>query len=233
MITVTVIGSGSKGNAYQVDDDNTRLLIECGLPWSKIKRALNYETSSISGALVSHEHGDHSKSVKDVSQNGIDIYLSKGTADAIDVKNHRIHYIKAMDQFNIGTWTILAFDTVHDATEPLGFLLVNRTGEKLLFLTDSSFCKYKFKRLTHLMLECNFSNEILDKNIAAGRVERSRKSRLLESHFSLNRVKEFLKANDLSRLQAIWLMHLSDDNSNEEQFKSEIQQLTGKPVTVC
>jgi phosphoribosyl 1,2-cyclic phosphodiesterase len=128
---------------------------------------------------------------------------------------------------------ILPFDTVHDCAEPMGFLLVNYVGEKLLFLTDTSFCRYKFKGLTHMMIECNFSNELLEKNIASGVVEASRKRRLIGSHFSLDRVKTFLRANDLRKLQSIWLIHLSGQNSDAFKFKQEIQQLTGKPVVVC
>jgi len=58
------------------------------------------------------------------------------------------------------------------------------------------------------------------------------KKRILKSHFSLENVKEFLKANDLSRVQEIWLLHLSDGNSDAERFKREIQELTGKMVFI-
>lgn len=50
---------------------------------------------------------------------------------------------------------------------------------------------------------------------------------------SLETAKEFLRANDLSRVQEIWLLHLSDDNSDAERFKREIQGLTDKPVYVA
>jgi DNA-binding transcriptional MerR regulator len=58
------------------------------------------------------------------------------------------------------------------------------------------------------------------------------KKRLLRLHFSLENVKEFLRANDLSKVQEIWLLHLSDNNSDEERFKREIMELTGKVVYV-
>jgi phosphoribosyl 1,2-cyclic phosphodiesterase len=83
------------------------------------------------------------------------------------------------------------------------------------------------------MLECNFSNEILERNYANGLIERSRYIRLMESHMSLERVKDFLKANDTSKLKEIYLMHLSDSNSDAALFKKEIEQITGVPVYVC
>ena len=45
--------------------------------------------------------------------------------------------------------------------------------------------------------------------------------------------KELLKANDLSKVQQIWLLHLSDGNSDEKRFKREIQELTGKPTFIA
>jgi phosphoribosyl 1,2-cyclic phosphodiesterase len=57
--------------------------------------------------------------------------------------------------------------------------------------------------------------------------------RLLRSHFSLENVLEFLRANDLSKVEEIWLLHLSQSNSSEELFKKEVQAATGKPVFIA
>jgi len=167
---------------------------------------------------------------------GVDIYLSQGTADEISGLGpwrHRINIIKAKQQFRIGTWTILPFETQHDAAEPLGFLLANQDGEKLLYATDTYYIRYRFSGLTHIMVECNYSLDILNRNVEAGVVPKELKGRILKSHFSLENVKDFLQANDLSKVQEIWLIHLSNDNSDSERFKREIQSLTGKPVYIA
>lgn len=232
MISVNVLGSSSAGNCYVIDNGSSRLMLECGLPWRKIREGLKFQTSSIDGILVSHEHGDHSKAVKDAAKAGLDIYLSQGTAEALDVFGHRINVVRHSGMVVIKGWIVLPFKTIHDAAEPLGFLIAS--GEdRLLFLTDSAYCKYRFKRISHLMLECNFSNEILERNVEKGIIDGSRRKRLLNSHFSLDRVKDFLQENDTSRLTAVWLMHLSDENSDEALFKKEIQQVAGVPVYVC
>jgi phosphoribosyl 1,2-cyclic phosphodiesterase len=57
--------------------------------------------------------------------------------------------------------------------------------------------------------------------------------RLVNSHFSLENVLEFLKANDTNKLKEIYLMHLSDKNSDAELFKNEIEKLTGVITNVC
>ncbi|MBU9711101.1 MBL fold metallo-hydrolase [Evansella tamaricis] len=232
MIEIKALASSSKGNAYYVTDGVTPLLLECGISFRDIQKRLNFNTKDIRGCLVTHEHKDHSKAISEVMKAGINIYLSPGTANAIGAKGHRIKTVEAKRQFNIGTWTILPFDVEHDVSEPLGFLLANKQGDKLLFATDTYYIKYKFKGLTHLMVECNYSLDILNDNIANGSVPQVMKKRLLRSHMNLENFKEFLRANDLTKVQEIWILHLSDSNSDENRFKREVQELTGKLVYV-
>lgn len=233
MIEILPLASGSRGNCYHITDGSTPLLLECGIGWKEIQRGLNFRTSQLAGCLVSHEHQDHSKAVRDVMKAGIDCYMSQGTAEAFGISGHRLHIIKAKQQFRIGTWTILPFETQHDAAEPLGFLLANQYGEKLLYATDTFYIRYRFKALTHLMLECNYSLDILKANVEAGAVDVSLKNRILKSHMSLETLKGFLKANDLSRVEQIWLLHVSDGNSDADRFKREVMELTGKPVFIA
>jgi len=164
---------------------------------------------------------------------GIDCYISAGTAEALEVSGHRANIIKARQQFRIGTWTVLPFETQHDAQEPVGFLLANQEGEKLLYATDTYYIRYRFRGLTHIAVECNYSLDILRTNVANGSVEPVLKNRILKSHFSLENVKKFLQANDLSKVQEIWLLHLSEQNSCEKRFKEEVQKITGKPTYIA
>jgi phosphoribosyl 1,2-cyclic phosphodiesterase len=232
LIEVTALASSSKGNCYKITDGKTPLLLECGISYKDIQRGLNFKMSEISACFLSHEHGDHCKSIKDVMKAGINCYMSKGTAKALNVKSHRIQIVTAKKPFQVGTWTVLPFDVQHDVSEPFGFLFVNQEGEKLLFATDTYYIRYQFKGITHILVECNYSIDILNENIANGSVPKVMKKRLMKSHFSLEHVKDFLRANDLSKVQEIWLLHLSDNNSDAERFKREVMELTGKVVYV-
>ena len=234
MIEINPLASGSKGNAYHITDGRTPLLLEAGIPYKEIQRGLNYQVVNIAGCLISHEHKDHCKAVSEMTfKAGVDCYMSQGTIDALGIESHRIKPVEAKEQFKIGTWTILPFNTEHDAAEPMGFLLANTAGDKLLYATDTFYIRYRFRGLTHLMIEANYSLDILRENMAAGLVAPELKNRLLKSHMSLETCKEFLKANDLSRVQEIWLVHLSDSNSHAARFKQEIQALTGLPTYIA
>lgn len=57
-------------------------------------------------------------------------------------------------------------------------------------------------------------------------------NRIIQSHMSIDTVEEFLEANDLSKLQQVYLLHLSDNNSNANKFKDRIQKKTGAEVYV-
>lgn len=233
MISIKALASSSKGNCYHITDGKTPLLLEAGIRYKDIQKGIGFRMSDIAACLITHEHLDHSKAAAEVTKAGIDIYASQGTLEALNISGHRAKPVQAMKQFEVRTWTILPFDVQHDASEPLGFLLANQRGEKLLFATDTYYIKYRFQGLTHIMIECNYSLEILNGNILAGAVPAVMKKRLLRSHFSLENVKEMLRANDLSQVQEIHLLHLSDNNSDAELFRKEIMALTGKPVYVA
>ena len=232
MIEIKTLATGSKGNCYWITDGSTPLLLECGISFKQIQQGVNFETSSLGGVLVTHEHKDHCKGVESVLNRGLDVYMSQGTKEALQLDNHRIKIVKSKEQFRIGTWTILPFDVQHDVNEPLGFLLQSDNGSKLLFATDTYYIKYKFSGLTHLMIECNYDQQTLDENVDSGRVHPVMKKRVMRSHFSLENLLEFFKANDLSKVEEIHLLHLSDGNSNMERIFKAVARATGKMIFI-
>lgn len=231
---IQILASGSSGNCYKVSDGQTSLLLECGIPFREIQKKLNFKLYEVDGCLISHEHGDHSKAIMELLKSGIDVYTSKGTAAPFENDIFKAIHVEAEKQFQVGTFDILPFDTQHDAAEPLGFILYSRvTKEKLLFATDTYYVKYRFGSLNYIMVECNYAIDILRANSEAGKLPLALKNRLLQSHFELSNVKKFLQSNDLSKVKEIYLLHLSDGNSDEKRFKREIQELTGKPVIIA
>jgi ribonuclease BN (tRNA processing enzyme) len=155
--------------------------------------------------------------------------MSRDTAEELGASGHCLHLIEAHKSFTIGTWQIYPVDAIHDVP-CLGFLLASNSGEKLLYLTDSAYSKYRFEGLTHVLIGANYDADLLNESIAEGTVDRGERHRLIHSHASLQTVKEMLTANNLSKVQGIWLLHLSSRNADAARFKKEIQELTGKVV---
>ncbi|SPT98366.1 metallo-beta-lactamase family protein [Lysinibacillus capsici] len=232
MIQIKTLATGSKGNCYHITDGSTPLLLECGISFKDIQKGVNFETSCLGGVLVTHEHKDHCKGVESVLNRGLDVYMSQGTREALSLDHHRIKTVKSKDQFRVGTWTVLPFDVQHDVNEPLGFLLQSDNGGKLLFATDTYYVKYRFKDLTHIMIECNYDQQTLDENVDSGRIHPAMKKRVMRSHFSLENLLEFFKANDLSKVEEIHLLHLSDSNSNMERIFKAVARATGKMIYI-
>lgn len=224
-----VLGSDSGGNCYLLQTDKETLIIEAGVKLQEVKKELGFNLSNVIGCLVTHEHGDHAKFLLDMMINGVEVYASGNTFRALngDYFHHREHSVKPRQQFSIGEFTVLPFDVEHDATEPLGYLIEHPNMGKLLFVTDTYYLKYKFKGLNHILVECNYSEPILDENIEREFVHPIMKKRLLKSHFELNGVIEMINANDMTRVKNIVLLHLSNQNSDADLFQETIKKASG------
>ena len=201
-----------------------------GVSIAEIKKYLNYKLHAISGCLVSHSHGDHAKAARDVMKAGIDLYTAKETAEALNLSGHRLNIIEPLKQFEIEDWKILPFPLQHDVVN-LGFLL-QKDNEKILYAIDTNYVKYKFTGLTKILLGCNYDVDILKGRMWRNELTHEVGKRTLKNHMSIKTCLKLLKANDLSKVTGIFLLHLSDGNSNEKQFKEAVQRLTGKLVTV-
>jgi len=238
---IKCIGSGSKGNAYLVNDGHTTLLIECGVQFKKIQQVCHFKTSQLLACLITHEHKDHCLCVKEVLKRGIQVVCTKGTAKALGIENHPYVLILRYGQlYNFNNLTVTAFETEHDAVEPCGFMIDDMSNyiltmdnkriprQRLVYITDSYYCRYRFEYLTDIMIECNYD----EMSLINSNDNMSLRKRVLRSHMSLENCIEFLKSNDISKVDCIHLIHLSDRNSDEERMKRKVSEATGKRVAV-
>lgn len=221
---IKVLASGSSGNCYIIQAGEEILLLECGINFKNIKQGLGFDLSKVKGCLVTHEHKDHSKAINEVMKAGINVYLSEGTAANIEnkeiVSKYRLHSIKHREAFEIGGFSITPFTTEHDVAEPLGFLIYHPNIGKLLFATDTYYLKYVFNNVDHILIECNYSEDVLPQ-LPAWR------ARTIKSHMSLETLKEALRTWDLGNTKEIVLIHISQDNGDPDRFQAEINELTG------
>ena len=226
-----VIGSGSKGNAYLLENGQEALLIECGVNFKDIRIALNFDLSKLSGCIITHEHKDHSKSINELLSAGVNVWATKGTHEACETLNHhRAYILKYHVPAPIGNFRVSPFDVGHDANEPCGFLINHEQTGNVLFLTDLIYSKYTFKNLNNIIIEANYDPKIAKRKLGDKEFLRNR---IINFHMSIDTCIDQLKANDLSSVNNIVLIHLSDSNSNEDDFKRRVENATGKTITVA
>ena len=230
MLDIAVYASGSSGNCYTVIDGQTVVMLDCGLPFRRIERLTGFLLPT--AVFVTHEHKDHSKAAQDFMRRGVDAYMTAGTAAALGIEaQHRLHILNPMEQTTVGRITVSAFPTQHDAREPCGFLL-DDGDDRVLYATDTYYIKYQFPGVTKMLIEANHSYKILEENVGAHILNKSLAERLIKSHFSIENVLAFLRANDLSKVKEIWLIHLSDGNADAGKFARMVEAATGKPVYI-
>jgi phosphoribosyl 1,2-cyclic phosphodiesterase len=226
---IKVIGSGSDGNCYKVTDGKTMILLDAGLPIKTISKALKYKLTSVSGVFVTHEHLDHAKSARDMANKSIDIFMSPGTQNALSLYGHRIHTVKEKQVITCGTFVVIPFNVHHDSAEPLGYVVYSKeTNESILYLTDAMYCDYYFNDINYFLVEANFDYEIMCTNDC----ETNLATRIMNSHMSVFSTSVFLSKCDLSNTKRIYLIHLSNNNSNKEMFKQTIEAIVPKECEV-
>lgn len=225
------LASSSHGNAYIVSDGDTRILIECGVSHKQLQKLSSFALSDIKACLVSHEHKDHAKCVDELIKRGMPVYMSYGTAKALDTDAAML--VEHMEQFNVGSLDIIPFTTFHDAAEPLGFMIKSRLdGDVLAFATDTVNLRYKFHDLNILAIEANYDREILDR---CEKLPEKVRHRITNSHMEIDTLCDYLRSLDLSKCREIHLLHLSDAMSREAYFIEKVTRAVplGIEITAC
>ena len=237
-----VVGSGSKGNCYVLHNENEALMLEAGVPFRSVLQSVGAETaSSIKGCLLSHEHGDHAKYVKDMLDRAIPVYATSGTIGALKTKSSKVlkpvhfrlnHETPDEDSIpwepvHIGGFTILPFKTVHDAVSPCGFYIHHNDFGCMLFATDTRYIPNTFKDLTNIMIECNYDESLLD---AREDIPDNLKDRIRRTHQSVTTCIRALKANDLTKTCLVLLIHISEGDGDPAMFEEKVGMSTQIPT---
>lgn len=225
------LASSSAGNAYIVTDRDTRILLECGVSHKKLQKLSGFSLSEFQACLVSHEHKDHAKAVQELIERGMAVYMSEGTADALETD--AVNLIESMEQFNVGSLDIVPFTTFHDAAEPLGFLIKSRVdGDVLAFATDTVNLRYKFPGMNILAIEANYDKAILER---CEKMPEKVRYRISNAHMEIDTLCDYLRSLDLSECREIHLLHLSDATSHEGHFINKVARAVppGIEITAC
>lgn len=161
---------------------------------------------------------DHSISIPNAIKNVLGVY----SCQEVQTIHPQVKVLKKGLKTKIGGFLVQPIPTPH-SVECYAFLIEHNDIGKCLFITDTSAFNYRIKNCNHIFIEANWSEDILIDKLCNDDATRSRH----EQHLEIGQTIEVLKQNYSSDLQTIMLLHLSNGNSNAQQFKERVQQELG------
>lgn len=212
------LGSSSAGNCYLLTSNSGEtLILDCGMPIKEIKKGLNWNVKDVVGVLCTHQHLDHSKSVKDFEAMGIPVFAPYRSLKPMIIGDYRLK-VQAFDLTTVdGRWT----HTNADGTPcPIfGFLITHKEMGKMLYITDTNLIKWRFKDINHILLGVNYDKDLVDK-------DNDPKTRhVFRGHLSIDTACDFVKANYSDSLQNVIMCHLSAENSDSDSFIEKMKKV--------
>lgn len=214
MLKLTIFGSSSKGNCYLLENNKTKIMLDCGI--KKLQDKVDIE--SINGILLSHAHSDHTKGVIDIKDyyQG-KFYSNKETLDSLPIIDLYKQEIKSGVLFSIGTFNIIAFDLMHDVP-CYGYLIKDTiSNAKILYITDTGMINYKFKDVDYYIIESNCDENDLT-------YEDYKEVRLYDTHLSMQQTGDFLFKNVNYNTKGIILCHISSSEENYMKHQEYIEK---------
>ena len=226
------IGSGSAGNCTVIEQQSTRLLLDCGFGAKEVVtrlQKLDLTPEQISGILITHEHDDHAKGAfKLAAKYNIPVWLSHGTYKMCERylpegASIQINIIDSHTPFEIQDLQITPYPVPHDAREPTQFCFFD--GQyKLGVLTDAgsstSYIEQVLTQCDALLLECNHDLNMLENGPYAWTLKKRVGSRL--GHLDNASAARLLASLDNSKLKHIIAAHLSAKNNTPDLARASL-----------
>lgn len=225
---IHIVASGSKGNCYYVESEQTKILVDCGLSASKIEKELKKIgalVGEIDAIFLTHEHVDHTAGVKTmVHKYNIPVYATLGTIDNLKLEGN-FNVLNATDEWMYKDILVNVFPVLHDAADPVGYG-IDDGHDKIGIATD-------FGKITPEVRAglCGSTIYILESNhdvdmVKAGPYPESLKQRILGDygHISNEQCAEAL-CQLLQGGEMVYLAHLSEHNNNPTLARMTVESI--------
>jgi len=232
-LKVSILGSGSRGNAILVATEHTRILVDAGLSGREIAARLDHvgvSPDSVDGVVVTHEHGDHTRGCGIFARRfGTPLFMTAATRDAcagLLRGSEVVHLYRPGHVFPVGDLRVEPFLTAHDAVDPVAVTLTSEgCGTRLGIATDlgrpTAGARHALARCDLLILEANHDETLL----RAGPYPPSVQARIASSHGHLSNRAAAALARELLHpgLVGIVLAHLSAECNLPELAHQTVQ----------
>ena len=236
------IGSSSEGNAFFIEIKRTNyekpfgLLLECGFEVPKImKKLLNHGVSvlDVNAVLITHEHNDHSKGLKELLGYGIKAFAPKEVFEKYKIGE--TCFRKDLKEFTVSAIAdgirVLPIPLDHenpDGTKCVnfGYIITIENEFRILFITDTKYIRYDLSKYKFDVIFIEANNRVVVLKLALKDAiennnigKKIRYNRVLESHMTVENTARTLATFNLSKTKMVYLIHLtSDRRKNERRF---------------
>ena len=237
MMRFLSFGSGSSGNSYLLECSTDSILIDAGVGYRKMKKymkAYGVNCSRIKAIILTHDHTDH---ISAVSSMAIYLRVPVYATDIVHQRvksNFRIHVKIPREQvytlqkrvpFQIGGFTIEAFDVLHDSADCSGYT-IEADGKRFVLVTDcgriTDEITARATQADYLVLESNYDNDLLEN----GPYPYHLRQRIAGAmgHLSNTEAAKFLATHDFPSLKELFLCHLSENNNTHELVHDAVKE---------
>ncbi len=155
----SLLCSGSKGNCFVLQDENTCIVIDCGSTKRYLSGALSeigVSVSDVDALLITHTHTDHISQIK--------MFRDIPTYAWCEIPGVDRVPLEPLKKFQIEHLTVTPLAMSHDADNTCGFV-IESWQEKLVYITDTGYVKDAYldllKDADYIVLESNHDVEML------------------------------------------------------------------------
>ncbi|MFC3041073.1 MBL fold metallo-hydrolase [Virgibacillus xinjiangensis] len=231
----SVLASGSTGNAFYIESEKEKILVDAGLSGKQMDRLfteVQVDPSELSGILVTHEHSDHIKGLGILARKyNLPIYANENTWKAME---NSIGKLSIDQKFHFGMEQVKTFSDMevesfgvsHDAAEPM-FYTFRHDGKKVALVTDLGYVSERIKKTVEdadaYIFEANHDVEML----RMGRYPWNVKRRILGDSGHVSNEDCGLALTDIisNRTKRIYLAHLSQDNNMKDLARMSVDSV--------
>jgi len=227
-VRVTVLASGSGGNACVVESGRTRVLVDAGLSAREIERrmeARSIEPESIAAVFLTHEHNDHSSGAPVFTARwDCPLFATCGTADSIGMEGDLFTpFVRVVPgrEGRLGDLGFRAFATPHDAVESVAYSFES-DGARLVIASDLGRAEADFvdflREATTLLIEMNHDEDMLRDGPYTWPLKRRISGGL--GHLSNAQSAEAIRRSAGPKRRRIVATHLSRTNNTPELVRA-------------